>query len=132
MKRVLLALAALGLWLPAFAEAAPYVRHAVAAKARVCRAGRVRLGGGLCCPRSGVTRYGGCVSGALWPGSVTPPLRRQASPTAPRVPLAKNLEPVVPALASPGLSTLTPPLAMPHLTTPYSPSIVSPAPGPHF
>ena len=74
MRRVLLAMAALLFWLPAFAEAAPSVRHAVAAKARVCRAGSVRLGDGLCCPRSGVTRGGGCVSGAIRPDIVPPPL----------------------------------------------------------
>ena len=72
MRRVVLAIAALLFWLPAFAEAAPSVRHAVAAK--VCRAGSVRLGDGLCCPRSGVTRGGGCVSGAIRPGIVPPPL----------------------------------------------------------
>jgi hypothetical protein len=46
--------------------------------------------------------------------------------------MARTLEPVVPALASPGLSTPTAPLAMPHLTTPYTPSIVSPAPAPRL
>ena len=74
MKRVLLALAALLFWLPAFAQAAPSVRHAVAANARVCRAGSVRLGSGLCCPRSGVTPGGGCVYGAIRPDIVPPPL----------------------------------------------------------
>jgi len=72
MKRVLAALVALLFLLPAFAQAAPRVQQA--AKPAVCRAGSVQLRGGLCCPRSGVTRSGACVSGAMRPDIVPPPL----------------------------------------------------------
>jgi hypothetical protein len=74
MKRILAALAALLFLLPAFVQAAPHLRHAAAATSAVCRAGSVRLHSGLCCPRSGVTRRGGCVSGAIRPDIVPPPL----------------------------------------------------------
>jgi hypothetical protein len=127
MKRIVSALAAILVFLPAWAEAAPRARHAAAARA--CRAGHVRLASGLCCPRSGVTRRGGCVAGAIRPDIVPPPAFAPRDRTAPSPASPEAARPVTPQFALPAPVAPLPapaPALPPHVPGTPPPALAAP------